>query len=357
MSGQIREEFRRLLESTYVSSMDNGEAIFSKMMAFYTSIISMIPEKLYRYRRVDNDGYAIKSFEEKTITLCRPSCFPDKYDSLIYIDNHAVKENLVRYFKEAMSCIIKEIIRKNPNVRSEKAAKVCYYFECGLNEQQVVDKVVQEEYSDYIIEIEKKLKEREPRFRCSDRTARIACFTESVQSKFMWDAYAGGYTGFALEYNLRDYFINSLQKQRQVYVMPIIYSDEKVDLTAEESNFFFMEECATQIEMSPLIPIAKAIPHNLLTPHKPFLYKDKNEYEHEREWRMLYYEPELNENYVSIPDDGFLNAIYYGPDINPSIKKDLRRIAQKQEIKEYDVSLDTDSRKYQLKVKEIEWLG
>ena len=354
MSDQIREQFRRLLESTYISSMDNGEAIFSKMMAFYTSIISMIPEKLYRYRRVDNDGYAIKSFEEKTITLCRPSCFPDKYDSLIYIDNHAVKENLVRCFKEAMSCIIKEIVRKNPNVRSEKAAKVCYYLECGLNEQQVADKVVQEDYSEYIIGIENRLKEREPRFRCSDHTARIACFTESVQSKFMWDAYAGGYTGFALEYNLRDYFINSLQKQRQVYVMPIIYSDEKVDLTMEESNLFFMEECATQIEMSPLIPIAKEIPHNLLTPLKPFLYKDKNEYEHEREWRMLYYEPELNDNYVSIPDHGFLNAIYYGPDINPSTKKELRRIAQKQEIKEYDVFLDANSRKYQLKVKEIE---
>ena len=357
MSDQIREQFRRLLESTYVSSMDNSEAIFSKMMAFYTSVISMIPDKLYRYRRIDNKGYAIKSFEEKTITLCKPSCFPDKYDSLIFIDNHAVKEDLVKHFKEAMSYIIKEIIKKNPNVRPEKAAKVCYYLECGLTERQVVDKIVQEDYYDYIIGIETRLKNREPRFRCSDRTARIACFTESVQSKFMWDTYAGGYTGFALEYDLRDYFINSIQKQRQVYVMPIIYSEEKVDLTEEESNFFFMEECETQKEMSPLIPIARTIPHNLLTPHKPFLYKDKNEYEHEREWRMLYYEPELNDNYVSIPDDGFLNAIYYGPDIDPNTKKELRRIAQKQEIKEYEVFLDADNRKYQLKVKEIKKLG
>ena len=353
MSDQIRERFRRLLESTYVSSMDNTEAIYSKMMAFYTSIISMIPEKLYRYRRIDKDGYSVKSFEDNTITLCKPSSFPDKYDSLIYIDNHAVKEDLVKHFKEAMSSILKEIIRKNPNVRPEKAAKVCYYLECGLNEQQVVDKVVQEDYSDYIIGIENKLKEREPRFRCSDRTARIACFTESVQSKFMWDAYAGGYTGFALEYNLRDFFLNSLQKQHQVYVMPIIYSDEKVDFTLDESNLFFMEECITQKEMNPLIPIATAIPHNLLSPFKPFLYKDKSEYEHEKEWRMLCFEPNLTEDYISIPDEGYLNAIYYGPDIDPNAKKELRRIAQIQKIKEYDVFLDVDSRKYQLKVEEI----
>lgn len=35
----------------------------------------------------------------------------------------------------------------------------------------------------------------------SDNTTQIACFTENIRSKFMWDMYADGYKGYALEYD------------------------------------------------------------------------------------------------------------------------------------------------------------
>jgi len=45
-----------------------------------------------------------------------------------------------------------------------------------------------------------------------------------------------------------------------------------------------------------------------------------------------------------------LKAIYYGPDIAKKDKEKLHRIAVKKGLKEYDVNLDAESRKYDLKV-------
>ena len=49
------------------------------------------------------------------------------------------------------------------------------------------------------------------------------------------------------------------------------------------------------------------------------MYKDRREYEHEHEWRMLYYNLDNEDNYEFIPDVGCLKAIYYGPDIEDDI--------------------------------------
>ena len=80
--------------------------------------------------------------------------------------------------------------------------------------------------------------------------------------------------------------------------------------------------------------------------YKSYLYKDKKEYEHEREWRMIYYNLDDKEDYTIIPDCGCLRAIYYGPDIDRKEKEELHKIAKQKGIKEYNVNLDLDSRKY-----------
>ena len=84
---------------------------------------------------------------------------------------------------------------------------------------------------------------------------------------------------------------------------------------------------------------------------KMYLYKDKAEYSHEREWRMLKIDKDsLNQDFISIPDMGYLKAIYYGPHMEPRYKEHLRTIAKAKRIREYDVVLDRNSRKYSLKV-------
>ena len=257
-------------------------------------------------------------------------------------------------FRIVIRRAIHDVKMRSPHVRPEKASRLRSLLEQGLTEAEVVDRIIKEDYSAVLDEQRHDLKQREFRFRESQKTARIACFTESIQSKFMWDTYAGGYKGFALEYNLKEFFTSSYKKLRSAYVFPVIYTDERPDMTIDESNYYTYLKAKERGWLYKLEPYKRFLDSNLLSPHRPFLYKDKEEYGHEKEWRMLYYDEKNCEDHIEIPDDGCLKAIYYGMDIKPEDKERLHQIALKKGIKEYRVSIDEDSPKYSLKVNPIE---
>jgi hypothetical protein len=79
-----------------------------------------------------------------------------------------------------------------------------------------------------------------------------------------------------------------------------------------------------------------------------------DEYSHEKEWRLLDMEdfnsPEANDDFFAINDANCLKAIYYGPEIESRYKIHLRSISKQKGIREYDVVLDKNSRRYSLKV-------
>lgn len=349
----FREEFKQLLENTFVSAKGSPEQIYKQMTEFLNKVISNMPDQLYRYRKLDSDNHALESFEKGTISLCKAKCFSDKYDSLIFVDAEAQIKRMKIDFRDALKYVIKSVKEKDPELRADRASKVCYYFELGMTEDEVIDKLIEEDLSPYLKDIRQDLKIRESRFRESEKTARIACFTESVQSKFMWDTYADGYRGFALEYNLKEFFMNCFNKHIAAYVFPIIYSREKPDLTLDESNYYVFEQAKKKGWLKKLELIRPFIDTNLLSAHKPFLYKDKEEYAHEREWRILYYNEKASEDFVELPDEGCLKAIYYGPDIKKADYETLHQIALNKGIKEYRVSIDDNSRKYGLKIDQL----
>ena len=221
--------------------------------------------------------------------------------------------------------------------------------ECGLSDQTIVDKIINEDYADFIKEIEKDMKKREFRFRGNEKTARIGCFTESVESKFMWDHYADGYKGFALEYNLKELIYKMMCSQNPIIsVFPVIYTDKMPDVTDDESNAYLREKSLKEDRKRSWASLYHSIPLNVLHMYKPYLYKDKAEYSHEREWRMICYD-ENKEDYSLIPDLNCLKAIYYGPDISRDDKSKLHEIAKARGIAEYDIVFDMDSRYYNLK--------
>ena len=345
-----REAFKSLLESTFISAKWDDMRIYAEMVSFLNKVISLMPERLYRYRKLDEKGYSLNSFEKGTISLCKAKCFSDKYDSIIFVNAEKEVAKSEEVFRAVIHRAIQDVKRQSPNVRPEKASLLCDYLKQGMTEEEIVDRIIKEYYTHVLNEQRDELKQSELRFRDSDKTARIACFTESVQSKYMWDTYAGGYTGFALEYNLKEYYNTCFNKNRPVYIFPVIYSNERPDLTIDESNFYVFNKMKERNWLDKLEPYRQLLDFNLLSPHKPFLYKDEEAYKHEKEWRMLLYDEKTCEDYIEIPDDGCLKAIYYGMDIKPEDQERLHQIAQKKGIKEYKVSIDKDSPKYSLKV-------
>lgn len=349
----FRDEFKLLLEKSFVSGKGTDEEIYKGMMSFLNKVGPNIPERLFRYRKIDEKGYTLKAFKNGTVSVCKPKCFSDKYDSLIFVDTEKQISEMREASKLALRKVLSDIKKHNPRLRAEKVSQICYYMEQGMSDNDIIDKMLSETCSNFFIDVEKELKERESRFRDSEKTARIACFTESVKSKFMWDTYAGGYRGFALEYNLREFFIRNFNKGIPAYVFPVIYTDERPDLTLDESNYYTFQKMEGKGWLDILEPIRPFLDFNLLSPHKPYLYKDKVDYGHEREWRILYYNEESTEDYMEISDQGCLKAIYYGPDIKAEDYEILHQIAKNKGIDEYKVSIDNNSRKYSLMVSTI----
>lgn len=346
----FREEFKKIIEMSYIPHNTNKNASYDVWKKIYDFVLPNIPEKLFRYRGIDNNRFSIKSFKEGTISLCHAGMFPDKYDSLLYVNQDKIVEDLKNGFKSALRITISNIDNRSSNIVAEKAGKVCYYRECGFTEEQIIDKIIDEEYNKFCNDIGADIKNRESRFRKSKNTAKIACFTESVQSKYMWDRYASGYTGFALEYDLRECIFKYSAQNFNINLFPIIYSEFRPDFTINEGNIQTLEYIKQLGNKVWLNILNNMIPINQLHWYTSYLYKDKKVYEHEQEWRMLYYNIEDENDYVSIPDMGCLKAIYYGPDITSEDKAELHEIATKKGLEEYDVCLDTNSRKYDLKI-------
>lgn len=57
-----------------------------------------------------------------------------------------------------------------------------------------------------------------------------------------------------------------------------------------------------------------------------------------------------NSDYANIPDRSCLKAIYYGPHIEDRYKIHLRDIAKSKNIKEYNVTIDAENPKFELKI-------
>ena len=188
----------------------------------------------------------------------------------------------------------------------------------------------------------------------NDNTTQIACFTENVRSKFMWDMYADGYKGYALEYDFSGiplmFSLLALPNETtHSALLPVFYSDERYDLSNYRIESFIIDRF-----MATGIKSLKPILHNidLLDLCRPYLYKS-TEYSREKEWRLICKLGNWNNKYANIVDFDKLKAIYYGPEISWSDREELHEIAINRELKEYNVRINYSSKSYDLDIEEV----
>lgn len=345
----FRKRFQELIEKSYIPTNADKTITEKVWHEIYKLVVPNIPEKLFRYRKKDDNS--LEELRENKMWLCHAGMFPDKYDSYLYVNHHKVRKDFEEAIRNALRLCLMYISPSTPNMNSEKVAQVCSYRERGFTDEQIIEIMLHEEDICKIInQIDNTVKGQESRFRRPRNTAKIGCFTESVQSKYMWDRYGDGYKGFVLEYDFRNSIFEYSKRSLNVNLFPIIYSNSRLDVTSEESNIY-VYEYLKQFGDKNLFHLANSkLSVNQLYWYKAYLYKDRKEYEHEHEWRMLYYNLDNEDDYESIPDAGCLKAIYYGPDIKDNDKEELHKIALQRGIKEYDVSLDSESPRYELKI-------
>ena len=163
-----RNEFKQLLENTFISAKGSKIDIYNGMVSFLNKVIPNIPEHLFRYRKIDK--YTVGALESGTISVCKAKCFSDKYDSLVFVDAERELSKSRDASMLALQRVLKGIKNKDPQIRSDRASRLCYYIEQGMSDEQIIEKLFEEQIGKDLNEQSKELKHRESRFRDSERT-------------------------------------------------------------------------------------------------------------------------------------------------------------------------------------------
>lgn len=358
----FKNEFANILTNSYLPTNATPEEYATTWSKINNIIFPNIPQKLFRFRTCNADN--IISFQRQTISTCVAKAFKDRYDSLVYIDRTNI-DNVFQQFVDAGGVeaiyssfedgttteVLGNILSPDAITRMNE--------EMGNMPQQDRLSFLYKNLSDFRVQLSYRISNYIENMR-ADRLTKIACFTEDIRSLYMWDQYADGYKGYALEYDFRDYHsrgcltcpdIQSCKKENKNIskLFPVIYTTERYNATGSVLNIM-LSEILEQIGNKDI-----QLPIDQLHWYKAYLYKDVNAYSHEKEWRIITRCPnQLDSDFTEIPNATCLKAVYYGPFMEKRYKEFLMNIAHGMGIKQYEVTLDEHSTKYELKVQEIE---
>lgn len=276
---QLDKLFRtsRLLSS---DSKEEKERIYGALKAPYDRL------SLYRYYKLDADGYVLSALRHGKVTVSNPKIFNDPFDSLLYIDREKVRAaqqlypperiiNEVNSIREGndpspeLNGVIQELFKRLASLPEEdvKKALSCSPLQIEKNTSLLIDNVIA-----YLRGL-----------------LRIACFSERCDSPLMWAHYADCGRGICVEYDVPTtgeiaHPIKGLSSDRDCFLsmFPVVYSTDRYDAThiAEDLILLLL---AVEIGAVNSCDFSK---YDLLKDLKLSLYKS-NDWEYEREWRLF----------------------------------------------------------------------
>lgn len=331
----FKAQFAQLLANTQLSSNAPQEEAQRIWNEINNLIWANIPQKLFRFRTCNTDN--IISFQSGTIHVCVANAFKDKYDSLAYINRVRIDKEINGVLTSddiEIACSSGELKHLSPIIESFFGKEIAEQLELTFAESSKAERAdlfhqslqLVQNFTSTRIQIYRELMRK-------DGFTKLACFTEDITSLYMWDQYADGYRGFALEYDFRLFHTlgcstcpqnRDCKQTQKVFpdVYPVIYSDERYDATYNIVNII-LREALTRLGLKNMLP-----PIDQLFWFKSYLYKDAKAYSHEKEWRLITHCPyQLDNDYATIPDHNCLKAIYYGPHMEKRHKDFLKSIA------------------------------
>ena len=357
---ELNQQFRQLLESTVIPEaemkMPDGLHSFWNLKEF---VRAHVPEKLFRFRNTSH--YSLDSFARDTITLCSADVFPDRFDSVVYVNQEKIRNDIRRGFDWTFQKNIIDELKKTGHF-SREWIQICGHENATkLAEiyKSIPDEVIRmageegkKRYLEMLLDNILPLATSVVDAMCRNRETKIACFTEDIHSPYMWDRYADGYKGFALAYDLSGVLMGDSAEcpEERVYpdLYPVIYSDSKYDAT--EITSWILNNTFYRFQGLGPCPCP-----DMLYGVKSLLYKDAEGYRHEREWRLMCTCAYAKDSqFIEIESaQSRLKAIYYGPYIAEDKKEQLREYAKNLNIEEYIVKLDNNQKRFDLVIEPL----
>lgn len=224
-----------------------------------TSHLSHVPKKLYKYRTCNRQNF--KVLKEKQIYMPCADDFKDPFDYTLNFDLSKQTEELARFFKENIDLfvygIIKAFFDKNGvdthglNLQDVEYIRKNYYTTDGVYLEEKLEKEILSKATSIDISLYKKAKEFISTFTVNNEAkiyeiaenmveninemssqprekSLVYCMTENKSCGPMWENYAGGYSGFCIEYDFSDWEDKPFDEIKNlIYLLPVIYLKEK----------------------------------------------------------------------------------------------------------------------------------
>lgn len=247
MSRKWEKIYRRYLDDANLSYSEIG-----KMMDQYR------PKKLYRYMCFDD--YWEKNIFEGQVYLSEANNLNDPFDCLVYINHNLYIEYMFQTVCKLFPQIDKKVLR------------------------QTVRASVDDEIDKQISNMKKKF--------------RIVCFTENSLSPLMWAHYADSHKGFCIEYDL-----TSIPKGYRLGILPVIYSDERYDVTNA------------------------VVTRNINLLMNPYYFKSSH-WNYEKEWRMVITEDLVTDGEYYADFHESISGIHLGLKSNDYHKEKVDKIIE-----------------------------
>lgn len=329
----LRSEFAKLLESTTIPEGIEQEDIKSRIYPISAALMSMLPQKLYRYRSCSTLN--LDAFDKDLIYAVTADKFNDPYDTLVYYNLDNIQEQMKVCCTEEFLKTFKQMLE---NKDFDFPPNVIQFFG-RKNLERLRDQVISYNGVDpstltaFRVAMESKLNEILSTMGDTLKiVSTIACLSESIDSVTMWSHYAQNHEGFALEYDLRPLLV---QKEMNCCILPVIYDNNRFD-----ANSFIQWYMAKGLGLD--VKNIDSLSHLKMAIHK------STQWEYENEWRIIHSEKQPDAHSRATSLKIVPKAIYYGERISNINKKILHYIAQEKGIAEYDMYIDCGSLKYEM---------
>ena len=289
---RIHKMMERLETDTSLSEIE----AFLLQEKTYKTIEQYRPEYLYRFRSPNPNN--IDSFINDKVYLATPYQLNDLADCLAYI---------------------------NPALKTKKK----YYFEGPIKyDNPIADLERLVDFSNKVRSVIETIR----------NSVKIACFCEEVTVHSMWAHYADSHKGFALRYRVKDIQIDDCiscslnHRGSWTSFYPVFYVNERNDI----ADYAFIRTVALQQHDydTQEFPI----------PYLPLLEKDKEQWENEKEWRIIC--RDTSKSFIGLKPD----AIFLGYNMEDSVRTELENIARVKDMMIFGTRFDDFSSKYKMEV-------
>ena len=356
--------YNQLIEKTIIPARLTIDEKMDRYEEVITYVNSILPQKLYRFRSVNEKTLSALYNDELWFT--NGSMMNDDFDARLYYD----KKQIIDWLNSQMTTdgifkVLEDLstIDKMPVEMSLVIpnADMVFMGIKNMTRDQKID--ISGRLIKYILDnLDEELMYSVNQVQ---EMTKFACFSEKINSDMMWGQYANNATGFALEYEFGD--VNSVEYYDERdnrfrisgNLFPIVYGNRRMD-TTRYVIYLFQILLLNRLTFERGISLPKKLINMLLECPDEFMatkvaIKKSNEWKQEKEWRMFYVTYNqiwTNEKCSCVKQKA--SAIYLGRKISDINQKILMGIAKEKDIPVYKMDFNVSSIKYRLKSMRIQ---